>query len=150
MTDAARCEKIMKRVRMLERSQFRVFDREMEENRDVYDARMRCITSLLGLNFCYVFPYEEWITSRVDDYIFLFQSSSKYVLRYRETSINFERRNISSRLILQQHIYDQLIFKYILRFLNNLFILYRVVDFSRFPLLIEYIFLPFYRNFESA
>lgn len=135
---------------MLERSQFRVFDREMEENRDVYDARMRCITSLLGLNFCYVFPYEEWITSRVDDYIFLFQSSSKYVLRYRETSINFERRNISSRLIFQQHIYDQLIFKYILRFLNNLFILYRVVDFSRFPLLIEYIFLPFYRNFESA
>lgn len=64
----------------------------MEENRDVYDARMRCITFPLGLNFCCVFSYEEWITSRVDDYIFLSQSS-EFV---RNTDYVTERRAVIS------------------------------------------------------
>lgn len=75
---------------------FRVFDREMEENGDVYECSNEMYNFPLGIKFLLRISLRrvDRFTSRVDHYIFLFQSSwirSRCVSRYRETSGNFER-----------------------------------------------------------
>lgn len=106
MTDAARCEKIMKRVRdVLERSQFFacliVKWRKMET---CTNAPMRCITSLLGLNFFCVFPYEEWIDSLLEWIIIYFYFNPFEFVRdaYRVTEkravISSEQHFVSTNL----------------------------------------------------
>ena len=85
---------------------FRVFDREMEENADVYECSNEMYNFPLGINFFCVFPYEEWIDSLLEWIIIYFYFNPLEFVRdaYRVTEkravISSEQHFVS--IILQQ------------------------------------------------